>query len=89
MEYPVSLGRQSQLCGERFPLRRGWEPLRFPGDVSATVKTAPASRDIPPGLTALSPFQGGIARLSRTDYAENSLAGMVQYCTALPVLSGP
>jgi hypothetical protein len=52
----LSLGRQSPLGGERFPLRRGWEPLRFPGDVSAAVKTALPDGDIPLGLTALSPF---------------------------------
>jgi hypothetical protein len=36
------------------------------GDVSVTAKTAPPDRDIPLGLTALSPFQGGISIISFT-----------------------
>ena len=34
------------------------------GDVSATGETAHPDRDIPLGLTALSPVQGGISRMS-------------------------
>jgi hypothetical protein len=54
-----------------------------PGDVSATVKTAPPDWDIPLGLKALSPFKGGIFRLSLTHYGQNNapeakLAGSVK-----------
>jgi hypothetical protein len=36
--------------------------------VSAAAKAALSVRDIPLGLTALSPFKGGIPRLLLTDY---------------------
>jgi hypothetical protein len=45
--------------------------FRVKGDVPETARMALADRDIPLGLTALSPFQGGISRFSLTDYADS------------------
>jgi hypothetical protein len=60
--------------GNDSPFQGGGTRFGSLGDVPATVKTALPDRDIPPGLTALSPFQGGIFRLSRTDYVGYSIS---------------
>jgi cyclophilin family peptidyl-prolyl cis-trans isomerase len=66
-ENPSAWTAVAALRGEDSPFKGGGNRFGSLGDVSATAKTALPDRDIPPGLTALSLFQGGIFRLPLTD----------------------
>jgi hypothetical protein len=70
MSNPSVLDGSLSDSGNDSPFEGGGNRYGSRGDVPATARTAPSDRDIPPGLTALSPFQGGISRSSLMGYRD-------------------